>query len=67
MNSSPEINGFAMQLLRQDKPLSGSEYKEYRMKLEKALTTAEHREKAYWLRLCGVLTCRIHIDVRRRF
>lgn len=45
MNNSPEISPFAMQLLRQDEPLSSSEYKEYRMKLENALTKAERREK----------------------
>lgn len=45
MNSSPEISGFAMKLLKQDEPLSQSDYKEYRMKLENALTSAERREK----------------------
>lgn len=35
---------FAAQLLRQDQPLSESEYKEYRMKLEQALINTERWE-----------------------
>ena len=45
MNDPPEINSFARQLLGQDEPLSSSEYKEYRIKLENALTSAERRNQ----------------------
>jgi hypothetical protein len=45
MPSSHETSHFGMQLLQQDKPFDDSEYKEYRMKLENALNTAERREK----------------------
>jgi hypothetical protein len=45
MPSSHESSLFATQLLKQDEPLNDSEYKEYRMKLENALKTAERREK----------------------
>lgn len=45
MPDTSDQTRFAMQLLRQDEPLSDSEYKEYRMQLENALTTAERREK----------------------
>lgn len=45
MSKSTEIGNFAMQLLRQDGPLSSTEYKEYRTKLARALTEAERREK----------------------
>jgi hypothetical protein len=40
-----ETSRFAMQLLQQDEPLNPTAYKEHRMKLENALTTAERREK----------------------
>ncbi len=40
-----DTSRFANQLLRQEKLLNESEYKEYRMKLENALNTAERREK----------------------
>ena len=40
-----ETSRFAMQLLQQDEPLHPSDYKEHRMKLENALTTAERRDK----------------------
>ena len=36
---------FAAQLLQLDQPLSESQYKEYRMKLEQALTSTERWEK----------------------
>ena len=36
---------FASQLLRQDIPLSDSQYREYRQKLEEALRAAERRER----------------------
>ena len=45
MTNSHNTSRFAAQLLQQDEPLSDSQYKEYRMKLENALTTAERREK----------------------
>ncbi len=45
MPSSHETSHFGMQLLQQDKCFDDSEYKEYRMKLENALTTAERRER----------------------
>ena len=45
MPSTDDPGGFAEQLLQLDKPLSDSEYKEYRMNLEHALATAERREK----------------------
>jgi len=45
MHDSYDSNGFATQLLQQDNPLTDSAYKEYRMKLEQALTVAERREK----------------------
>jgi hypothetical protein len=39
-----------MQLLLQDQPLSASDYREYRVRLEQALTTAERRGKlAAWV------------------
>ncbi len=45
MPNSQNTGRFAAQLLQQDEPLSDSQYKEYRMKFENALTTAERREK----------------------
>jgi hypothetical protein len=44
MSSQREPNPFVTQLLRQDTPLNDSEYKEYRMKLDNALKSAERRE-----------------------
>ena len=45
MSSGNNPGHFAMQLLQQDQPFSESEYKEYRMKLEDALTAARRRER----------------------
>lgn len=45
MSSANKPGHFAMQLLQQDQPFSESQYKEYRMKLEDALTTAQRRER----------------------
>ena len=45
MSSSHQTSHFAMQLLQQDQPLNTPDYREYRMKLENALTAAERREK----------------------
>jgi hypothetical protein len=45
MPDSHETTHFAARLLQQDPPLNDLAYKEYRMKLENALTTAERREK----------------------
>jgi hypothetical protein len=53
MPSSHETSQFATRLLQQDDPLNDLAYKEYRMKLENALTTAERREK-FAGRLAGV-------------
>jgi hypothetical protein len=50
MTNSRNTNSLASQLLQQDDALSDSQYKDYRRKLEHALTTAERRKKlAYWL------------------
>jgi hypothetical protein len=50
MSSSHQTSHFAMQLLRQDQLLNAPDYREYRMKLENALTAAERREKlAAWI------------------
>jgi hypothetical protein len=45
MSDTHDPSRFAAQLIRQDEPLSDSQYKEYRMKLENALSIAERREK----------------------
>src|SRR5262245_63122868 len=45
MDSSHLKNRLAAQLLQLDRPLSDSQYKEYRMSLENALTLAERRER----------------------
>jgi hypothetical protein len=45
MTESHQPDSFASQLLGQDKAVDESDYREYRMKLEVALTTAERREK----------------------
>jgi hypothetical protein len=45
MPNAQNTTRFATQLLQQDEPLSDSQYKEYRMKLENALTTAQRRQK----------------------
>jgi hypothetical protein len=45
MANSRDPGRLASELLRQDEPLSDSEYQAYRRKLETALTTAERREK----------------------
>lgn len=45
MTNSPQSSRLALQLLQQDQPLSESEYKEYRMKLEQELKSVERREK----------------------
>ena len=45
MNNTPQHRPFAEQLLQQDKSLTESDYKEYRMELENALTIAKRREK----------------------
>src|SRR5262249_7438139 len=45
MPDSFDSTRFAAQLLQQEKSLTDSAYKEYRMKLEQALTVAERREK----------------------
>jgi hypothetical protein len=45
MSSSIKPGHFATQLLQQDQPFSESQYKDYRMKLEDALTTAQRRER----------------------
>jgi hypothetical protein len=50
MTNSRNTNSFASQLLQQDEAMSGSQYKDYRRKLEHALTTAQRRgELVYWL------------------
>jgi hypothetical protein len=45
MNESRDPSRFASELLRQDEPLSDSEYQTYRGKLENALATTARREK----------------------
>ncbi|MGQ0637339.1 MAG: hypothetical protein ACT4QC_22250 [Planctomycetaceae bacterium] len=45
MSSTRDPNEFAAELLLQGQPLDDSAYKEYRMKLENALASAERREK----------------------
>jgi hypothetical protein len=45
MANTHDPGRFASELLRQDEPLSDSEYQEYRRKLENALTAADRREK----------------------
>lgn len=45
MTDSQQRNPFVTQLLRQDHSLKETEYKEYRMQLEQALTRTERREK----------------------
>lgn len=45
MDSSHATNRLASQLLQLDEPLNDSQYKEYRMSLENALTLADRREK----------------------
>src|SRR6185436_10040643 len=45
MDSSQVTNRLASQLLQLEEPLNESQYKEYRMSLENALTLAERREK----------------------
>jgi hypothetical protein len=45
MTDSHDPSRFASELLRQDEPLSDSEYQEYRGKLENALMTTARREK----------------------
>ena len=45
MSSANNPGHFAMKLLQQDQPFSESQYKEYRMKLEDALTAAQRRER----------------------
>jgi hypothetical protein len=53
MTDPRHTDSFASQLLRQEDGLSDSRYREYREKLERALTTAERRERfAYWV--CAV-------------
>jgi len=45
-----DTRGFASRLLRQDEPLSDSQYQEYHARLEAALTAAERRVKvAGWV------------------
>jgi hypothetical protein len=44
MDEPRDPRRFASDLLRQDEPLNGAQYEEYRMNLEKALTAAESRE-----------------------
>ena len=45
MNDSRDPSRFASELLRQDEPLSDSEYQKYRRDLETALATTARREK----------------------
>lgn len=45
MTNSSQSSRLALQLLQQDQPLTESEYKEYRMKLEQELKSVERREK----------------------
>ena len=45
MANSEKKTRFAAQLLQQDEPVSDTQYKEYRMKLDIALTKAERREQ----------------------
>lgn len=50
MDNSRPANRLASQLLQLDEPLNDSQYKEYRMSLETALTLAQRREKrAAWV------------------
>lgn len=50
MADSSRLNPFQTQLLRQDQTLNETQYKEYRMQLEQALTRVERREKvAMWV------------------
>ncbi|MHB8969217.1 MAG: hypothetical protein ACYC4N_02040 [Pirellulaceae bacterium] len=61
MSSPIQPGHFATRLLQQDQPFSESQYKEYRMKLEDALTAAQRRERrvghAAWMSflIAGVL------------
>jgi len=58
MPNSQNTTRFATQLLQQDQPLSDSQYKEYRMKLENALTTAQRRQKqAYRVAVVSCVIC----------
>ena len=45
MNNNPQHRPFAEQLMQQDKSLTETDYKEYRMELENALMIAKRREK----------------------
>ena len=45
MTDANRANRFAERLLQQDEPPDASHYKEYRMKLENALTAAQRRER----------------------
>ena len=45
MTNSEKKTRFVAQLLQQDEPVSDSQYREYRMKLDIALTRAERKEQ----------------------
>ena len=47
MDNSHVTNRLASQLLELDEPLSDSQYREYRMSLENALTVAQRRERLF--------------------